>query len=82
MYTDHSPLLGVLSKDMADIANPRLRNSKEKLAQFDYTLKHVPGRKNGAADAMSQIKSQEAEAPDFEESVNTISSDIQLEDER
>ena len=31
---------------------------------------------------MSQIKSQEAEAPDFEESVNTISSDIQLEDER
>ena len=52
---DHKPLLKLLAnRALDDIPNPRLRNLKEKTLRYRFRIRHVPGMKNKAADAMSR----------------------------
>ena len=56
--TDHKPLLGVLNnRSLADIANRRLLNLKEKTLPFKFEIVHISGRKNSGADAASRYPS-------------------------
>ena len=52
---DHKPLLGLLQgKRLEDIDNMRLRRLIEKTYGWQFKVVHIPGRKHGAADAMSR----------------------------
>ena len=51
---DHQPLLGIVGggKDMSDVNNHRLIEFSRKIAMFQpFTVMHIPGTKNLAADA-------------------------------
>ena len=53
--TDHKPLLGVLNdRSLADIANRRLLNLKEKTLGFRFSIVYVPGKKHLGPDAASR----------------------------
>ena len=52
--TDHRPLVGVFSKDIYDLPNPRLQRLRERLAQYAFTVKWVPGKTHLIADALSR----------------------------
>ena len=51
MRTDHAPLAWM--RAMTDPSS-RLTKWRLKLEEFDFTVEHVPGRQNGAADALSR----------------------------
>ena len=60
--TDHKPLLRILDdRSLAAIDNRRLLNLKEKTLSYRFTIMHIPGKKNLAADAASRYPSKEAE---------------------
>jgi transposase InsO family protein len=52
--TDHRPLVGLFVKDMVAIDNPRLVRIRESVLGYVFTVEHVPGIKNAAADALSR----------------------------
>ena len=55
LAVDHQPLLRLLNdKHLEDIPNRRLLNLKEKTLRYTFSLVHVPGRLNKAADAASR----------------------------
>ena len=52
---DHKPLLKMFSdRALDDISNNRLRNLKEKTLRYKFTMIHIPGVKNKAADTVSR----------------------------
>ena len=54
MATDHKPLEGIFTKDLYDILNPRLQCLREKLVEYNFTVKWVSGKSHHIADAMSR----------------------------
>ena len=55
VVTDHLPLLHILNdRSLADIGNRRLQNLKEKTLSYQFSIAHVPGRKQLGADAASR----------------------------
>jgi hypothetical protein len=56
--TDHRPLVGLFVKDMVAIDNPRLVQIRESVLGFVFTVEHVPGKNNAAADALSRYPLQ------------------------
>ena len=54
VYTDHRPLHGVFQKDIFDLASPRLRRLREKVAMFSFQVCWVPGKMHLIADALSR----------------------------
>ena len=40
--TDHKPLEGIFAKDLYDIWNPRHQRLREKLVEYNFTVKSVP----------------------------------------
>ena len=54
VWTDHRPLEGVFKKDLDATLNHRLATIREKLANFNFTVKHIPGKNNVIADALSR----------------------------
>ena len=60
--TDHKPLLRILDdRSLAAIDNRRLLNLKEKTLSYRFTIVHISGKKNLAADAASRYPSKEEE---------------------
>jgi hypothetical protein len=56
---DHKPLLRIFNdRYLHAIANPRLRNLKEKTLRYRYRMIHVPGIKHKAADVASRYPSR------------------------
>ena len=52
---DHKPLLKIFGdRALDDISNNRLRNLKEKTLRYKFTMIHIPGVKNKAADTTSR----------------------------
>ena len=52
---DHKPLIRLLGdKSLEDIPNPRLLNLKEKTLRYSFSMVHIPGKLNKAADATSR----------------------------
>ena len=55
---DHKPLLRIFNdRFLHAIANPRLRNLKEKTLQYRFRMTHIPGVKHKAADTASRYPS-------------------------
>ena len=54
MATDHKPLEGIFKKDLFEISNPRLQRLREKLVEYSFVVKWVPGKTHHIADAHSR----------------------------
>ena len=54
VWTDHKPLTSCFTKDLRDIENQRIATLREKLTDFTFDVKWVPGKKHEAADALSR----------------------------
>ena len=52
--TDHKPLEGIFQKDLFEIGNPRLQRIREKLLEYSFQVKWVPGKSHHIADALSR----------------------------
>ena len=52
--TDHKPLEGIFKKDLFEIPNPCLQRLREKLVEFCFVVKWVPGMTHHIADALSR----------------------------
>ena len=54
VLTDHRPLEGVFTKDIFDLASPRLQRLREKVAMYSFVVRWVPGKTHFIADALSR----------------------------
>ena len=54
VYTDHKPLEGIFTKDIFDLASPRLQRLREKVAMYCFNVRWVPGKTHYIADALSR----------------------------
>jgi hypothetical protein len=52
IITDHNPLLGVFSKPLGEIENPRLLRMRLRVASYTFTLTWQEGKKHLIADAL------------------------------
>lgn len=52
--TDHKPLVPLLGNMFLDRLPPRIQRFKLRLQRFSYTMKHISGKRNIAADALSR----------------------------
>ena len=65
VYSDHSPLTSLYNKELIKIDNQRLVNMLERLADYNYSVKHLAGAKNAAADYLSRHTVTAGQAPEF-----------------
>ena len=54
VHTDHRPLQGVFKQGLQEVASPRCRALREKVAAFSFTVKYVQGKSHYIADALSR----------------------------
>ena len=54
VLTDHRPLEGIFTKDIFDLASPRLQRLREKVAMYSFLVRWVPGKTHFIADALSR----------------------------
>lgn len=55
VFTDHSPLVPIINRKRLDeIENRRIREYISRLMDFNFTVHHIPGKENLAADALSR----------------------------
>ena len=54
VFTDHQPLRGVMEKPLASLDNARLCRFRQKLIDFSFEVKWLPGKNNVIADALSR----------------------------
>ena len=52
--TDQKPLTGIFKKDLFNIGNPRLQRIREKLLEYNFSVRWVPGKSHLTADALSR----------------------------
>ena len=74
---DHKPLLRIFNdRALHAIANPRLRNLKEKTLRYRFRMIHVPGVKNKVADAASRYPSRiDTDMLHLQDDISTITED-------
>ena len=53
IWTDHKPLVGIFSKGLNDLDNPRLMRFREKIMFYNFSVKWVPGKTHYIADSLS-----------------------------
>ena len=53
--TDHQPLVSLLHKPIATIANERLRDMIADLFEFNFEVVYVPGKENQIADFLDRV---------------------------
>ena len=70
--TDHKPLVPLLGSKNLDSLPPRILRFRLRLAKFDYTISHVPGKLSNTADTLSRApfisKGNDAELQQYTES--------------
>ena len=72
LAVDHKPLLKILGdRRLADIDNPRLFKFKERTLPFSYTIVHIPGIHNTAANSLSRNPSDTPDTDDIRD-INEI----------
>ena len=70
--TDHKPLIPLLNTKHLDSLPPRILRFRLRLARFDYTVHHVPGKLLYTADALSRAPVPETGDRSLEEEVETF----------
>ena len=59
--SDHKPLIPILSTKHLDQLPPRVLRFRLRLAKFDYSIEHVPGKLLYTADALSRAPRSDAD---------------------
>ena len=54
VWTDHKPLVGIFSKNICNLENPRLMRMREEILEYTSIVKWVPGKTHYIADALSR----------------------------
>ena len=54
VWTDHKPLVGIFTKNICDLQNPRLMRMREKIMEYTPIVKWVPGKTHYIADDLSR----------------------------
>ena len=72
VYSDHSALLSLCSKELIKIPNNRLLGMLEKLSDFNFKVKHLPGSQKRVADFLSRHPLPTQEAPQFQKNRSSI----------
>ncbi|ETW98423.1 MAG: hypothetical protein ETSY2_42830 [Candidatus Entotheonella gemina] len=65
--TDHKPLIPLLGSKQLDNLPPRILRFRLRLARFDYSISHVPGKHMYTADTLSRAPTSEQSDPAVEE---------------
>ena len=74
--TDHKPLVPLLSSKHLNDLPPRVLQFRLRMAKFDYTIKHVPGKLLYTADALSRDPVPEQEPNSLQEEVETFANAV------
>ena len=72
VHTDHRPLQGVFKQGLQEVASPRCRALREKVAAFNFTVKYVQGKSHFIADHLSRNPLWGAEEDGTEHELTTI----------
>jgi len=72
--SDHKPLIPILSTKHLDQLPPRVLRFRLRLAKFDYSIEHVPGKLLYTADALSRAPMSDADddVPQSQEEVEVF----------
>lgn len=62
--TDHKPLIPLLGNMFLDRLPPRIQRFKLRLQRFHYSIRHISGKDNTSADALSRYTLRSADAED------------------
>ena len=65
IYTDHSPLVGLSKKCLDEIPNPRLTSLFNRIAHYNYKIKHISGAENVPADVLSRLPTGSRDLPEI-----------------
>ena len=65
IFTDHSLLVGLSKKCLDEIPNPRLTALINKIAHYNYRIKHISGENNVPADVLSRLPSYSKDLQDI-----------------
>ena len=65
--TDHKPLIPLLGSKQLDNLPPRILRFRLRLARFNYSISHVPGKHMYTADTLSRAPTSEQSDPAVEE---------------
>ena len=76
LLTDHRPLIGIFKKPLMEVANGRLQRLREKIVDYSFKAKWVPGKDHSIADALSRAPVFPAD--DGEESFEDIDDNMCL----
>ena len=75
VVVDHKPLIGLFSKLLSEVDNPRLQRMREKMAGFAFQIEWGAGKNHQIADALSRYPVWDG-ADDDSSAVNQIRSRI------
>ena len=70
VVTDHRPLLGVFSKHLHEVENPRLQRLRTKLMGYNFNVVWQPGKEHVIADVLSRAPVWPASEDEDEEVVH------------
>lgn len=75
VYTDHMPLVSILSKSLDKVLNNRLKRLKLKLINYQFIIKYLPGKYMFIADLMSRTgtKTESQEDPTMKDFIHCLS---------
>lgn len=78
VFTDHLPLVSILSKSMDKILNNRLKRLKLKLINYQFSIKYLPGKYMYVADLMSRtgIKTEAQEDLSMKDFIHCLSTNV------
>ena len=65
--TDHKPLVPLLGSKNLDSLPPRVLRFRLRLARFDYSIQHIPGKHLYTADALSRAPTSSESDPNLTE---------------
>ena len=70
--TDHKPLVPLLSSKRLDNLPPRVLRFRLRMAKYDYSISHVPGKFLYTADTLSRDPMMKQDQGNFEKEVETF----------
>ena len=70
--TDHKPLIPLLSNKLLDSMPPRILRFRLRLAKFNYSICHVPGKLLYTADALSRAPTGKVEENSLQEEAKAL----------
>ena len=80
--TDHKPLVPILSSKHLNDLPPRVLRFRLRMARFDYSISHVPGKLLYTADALSRDPIPEQEPSTLQEEVEAFVNSLTAATER